>query len=137
MNDDTKYGLTDKKLKFSQCEHLKSKKYIDLLFAKGKGISSNPVRLVYHYLEEDEAALPRVLFSVSKRNFKKAVDRNRIKRQMKEVYRLGKVAYFSPDGKNPYLLAFIYTAKEKIPYNVLEKKLILALERLKSTGKQV
>jgi ribonuclease P protein component len=137
MNDDTKYELRDKKLKFGQEEHLKSKKYIDLLFAKGKGISSNPIRLIYYCLEGGEATLPRVLFSVSKRNFKKAVDRNQIKRQMKEVYRLGKTAYFSPDSKNPYLLAFIYTAKEKIPYNVLEKKLNLALERLKSVGKQV
>ncbi len=127
----------DKKLSFNQYEHLKSKKYIDLLFAKGKGISSNPIRLIHYYLEESEAVLPRVLFSVSKRNFKKAVDRNRIKRQMKEVYRLGKATYFPQDGKNPYLLAFIYTTKEKIPYNVLEKKLNLALERLKSVGGQV
>jgi ribonuclease P protein component len=122
-----------KRYTFQREERLKSKKLIDQLFAKGKGISSNPVRLVY-FLQESENPLPQVLFSVSKRNFKRAVDRNRIKRQMREVYRLHRDHYFTPEAKNAYLLAFIYTAKEKIPYNILEKKLNLALERLKNAG---
>ncbi|HSZ24905.1 MAG TPA: ribonuclease P protein component, partial [Cytophagaceae bacterium] len=70
------------------------------------------------------------------RNFKKAVDRNRIKRQMREVYRLSRDFYFSTENDKSYLLAFIYTAKEKIPYNVLEKKLNLTLERLKIKNNQ-
>jgi ribonuclease P protein component len=131
----TLYEKAHKKLNFNKEEHLKSKKNIDLLFAKGKGISSNPLRIVY-YIEENERVLPQVLFSVSKKNFKKAVDRNRIKRQMKEVYRLNRDRHFTPEGKNGYLLAFIFTAKEKIPYKVLEKKLNLALERLKEVGTQ-
>ena len=130
------YENVGKKLKYSREEHLKSKKSIDLLFAKGKGISSNPIRLI-HYFEEKEAVLPQVLFSVSKRNFKKAVDRNRIKRQMREIYRLNRDKYFSAEANNAYLLAFIYTAKEKISYNIIEKKLNLALERLKAVGKQL
>ena len=124
----------DKKLSFTREEHLKSKKSIDLLFAKGKAISSNPIRLIY-YFEENEAVLPQVLFSVSKRNFKRAVDRNRIKRQMREIYRLNRERYFLPEGRNSYYLAFIYTVKEKIPYNSIEKKLNLALERLKTVSK--
>ena len=118
---------------FDKEERLKSKKSIDLLFEKGKGISSNPLRLVY-YNEENERLLPQVLFSVSKKNFKKAADRNRIKRQMREIYRLNRDRYFLPEQKNAYLLAFIYTAKEKIPFNILEKKLNLALERLKDVA---
>jgi ribonuclease P protein component len=120
---------------FKRDEHLKSKKNIDLLFAKGKGVSSNPVRLIY-YKEEKERSLPQVLFSVSKRNFKKAVDRNRIKRQMREIYRLNRNRYFLPENTNAYLLAFIYIAKEKIPFIILEKKLNLALERLQVNNKQ-
>jgi len=118
---------------FGRDEKLKSKKLIDFLFAKGKGISSNPIRLIY-YKEELEREKPLVMFSVSKKNFKRAVDRNKIKRQMREVYRLHRDSYFSEKAKNPYLLAFIYNAKEKIPYKVLEKKLNLALERLTAAG---
>jgi ribonuclease P protein component len=125
----------DKIFRFTREEHLKSKKSIDLLFLKGKGISANPVRLVY-LSSEGPWILPKVLFSVSKRNFKKAVDRNRIKRQMREVYRLSRDFYFSTENDKSYLLAFIYTAKEKIPYNVLEKKLNLTLERLKIKNNQ-
>lgn len=116
---------------FRREERLKSKKLIDQLFAEGKGISSNPIRLLY-LPQESENRFPQVLFTVSKRNFKRAVDRNRIKRQMREVYRLHRDRYFPSEAKNAYLLAFIYTAKEKIPYNILEKKLNLALERLKT-----
>lgn len=124
-----------KRCTFPREEKLKSKKLIDQLFAKGKGISSNPVRLVYLKEEESGRQAPQVLFSVSKRNFKRAVDRNRIKRQMREVYRLHRDLYFPPEETDHYLLAFIYTSKEKIPYKVLEKKLNLALERLKTGSK--
>lgn len=135
MNIDGTFEKMNEKFDFNREEHLKSKKNIDLLFAKGKGISSNPVRLIY-YKEENERPLPQVLFSVSKRNFKKAVDRNRIKRQMREIYRLNRDRHFLPENANAYLLAFIYIAKEKIPFIILEKKLNLALERLKVSGKE-
>ena len=116
-------------LTFGRIEKLKSKKLIDLLFDKGKSVAANPIRMIY-YKEDTARQMPQVLFSVSKRNFKRAVDRNRIKRQMREVYRLHKGLYFKKGELNPYLLAFIYNAKEKIPYKVVEKKLNLALERL-------
>ncbi len=117
-------------LTFGRAEKLKSKKLIDLLFEKGKSVSASPIRMIY-YKNESDAPMPQVLFSVSKRNFKRAVDRNRIKRQMREVYRLSKAIYFPKGTVNPYLLAFIYNAKKKIPYKVVEKKLNLALERLR------
>ncbi len=136
MNNTILYENEDKKLNFNREERLKSKKSTDLLFAKGRGISANPIRLI-HYLDDTERLLPQVLFSVSKRNFKKAVDRNRIKRQMREIYRLNRSKHFLPEGNNSFLLAFIYNAKEKIPYIVLEKKLNLTLERLQNSVKQV
>jgi len=125
---------TDKKsgYTFGRDEKLKSKILIDKLFSKGKGISANPIRLVY-FIGEQSEALPKVLFSVSKRNFKKAVDRNHIKRQMREIYRLNRDLYLSASQNKVMLLAFIYNAKEKIPYKVLEKKLNLTLERLMKT----
>jgi ribonuclease P protein component len=117
---------------FFKEEHLKSKKEIDSLFQKGKVVVANPIRLVHLFLSESEQIYPKVLFSVSKRNFKKAVDRNRIKRQMREVYRRSRSQYFSDKTPNPYLLGIIYTSREKIPFEILEKKLNLALERLKA-----
>ncbi len=125
----------NKKLNFNREERLKSKTSIDLLFAEGKGFNSNPLRIIY-YKEQNERPLPQVLFSVSKKNFKKAIDRNRIKRQMREIYRLNRDRYFVPEGNNGWLLAFIFTSKEKIPYKILEKKLNLALERLKNSKEQ-
>ncbi|HVD99723.1 MAG TPA: ribonuclease P protein component [Cytophagaceae bacterium] len=120
---------------FGREEKLKSKKLIELLFSKGKAVSSNPIRLIYLLQDNTGQAKPQALFSVSKRNFKKAVDRNRLKRQMREAYRLNRNLYFPEGEKNAYLLAFIYVAKEKIPYEILEKKLNLALERLKTGSK--
>ncbi len=65
---------------------LKSKKEIDALFINSKSFSSFPVRLVYSIKEAEPAS--KAAFSVSKRKFKRAVDRNRIKRLLREAYRL-------------------------------------------------
>ena len=134
MTSDTIEGEKTEDFTFGRDEKLKSKKLIDLLFAKGKGFSANPIRMIY-MADTTERAKPLVMFSVSKRNFKKAVDRNRIKRQMREVYRLNRDNYFDKADNNAYLIAFIYNAKENIPYKVVEKKLNLTLERLKAGGK--
>jgi ribonuclease P protein component len=131
--EETELQPLDKR--FGRLEKLKSKKYIDLLFEKGASISAGPIRMIYYKEITSTRAMPQVLFSVSKRNFKRAVDRNRIKRQLREVYRLSKGIYFPKGTINPYLVAFIYTPKEKIAYNIIEKKLNLALERLSKGGK--
>lgn len=130
MNSEDNAPIPKKKL--GRASKLKSKVLVDALFAKGKAISSYPIRLIY--LPSEEAVLtPKVLFSVSKRNFKKAVDRNRIKRQLHELYRLHQAPFFVNNDKRVAFLAFIYTGKEKLAYSVVEKKLILALERLTKT----
>lgn len=120
---------------FPKTQRLGSKRLIEELFNKGLSHYLYPFRL--HYLPhiEGQPAFPQVLVSVSKRNFKKAVDRNRIKRQLKEAYRKNKNTLFAglEANKIPSCLGFVYIAKEKIPFEELEKKLNLVLLRLKNT----
>jgi ribonuclease P protein component len=71
---------------------------------------------------------PQVLFSVSKRSFKRAVDRNLIRRRIKEAYRLNKS--FLANNFPPYI-AFIYVAKEILPYQNIEKSIKSVLKKLK------
>jgi ribonuclease P protein component len=76
---------------YNKFEKLKSRKQIELLFAQGKSISSFPVKVFYLPVEHTPEHPMQVGVGVSARNFKKAVDRNTIKRRMREAYRLHKL----------------------------------------------
>ncbi len=78
-----------KRFGFGRKEKLKSRKKIEALFATGKSFPAFPLRVIYLF-EPGEPAGLLVGVSASKRNFKKAVDRNRVKRLLREAYRLEK-----------------------------------------------
>lgn len=83
------------KLTYSKEEKLKSKKLIDALFSEGQSVAAFPLRLVYLETTFTETILAKTGVSVSKRNFKTAVQRNRIKRLLRESYRLNKNAFIN------------------------------------------
>ena len=117
---------------FPKEEHLCRKKLIDELFGKGSSsFGVYPIRLVFTLLEVPTAAPPLVLISVSKRTFKRAVDRNRLKRLLREAYRLHKhLLCESVGGHRVATLGILYTGKEKSELPLLTKKLIAGLLRL-------
>ena len=100
-------------------EKLKGRKLIEQLFAEGKRVKSFPIQLIYFKNLEETGATLKVGFSVPKRNIKLAVNRNRIKRVLREVYRKNK-HIFSSQLKESYVFMFIYMAKEEINYAELE-----------------
>ncbi|WP_445734606.1 ribonuclease P protein component [Mariniflexile sp.] len=99
------------KYTFNKKEKLKSKKLIEQLFAEGKSVSAFPLRLVFLPTNFDENVVAKTGVSVSKRHFKRAVDRNRIKRLMREVYRLNKTEYFN-NMTTQYAFMILYIGKE-------------------------
>jgi ribonuclease P protein component len=110
-------------------ERLKSQKIIETLFAKGEKLSSYPVKLIYQKNENTSAIAHQVAFSVPKRNIKKAVDRNKIKRRMREAYRKNKHLLNLPDNiKLAYM--FIYLEKTVFTFQEIEQKIKILLLRL-------
>lgn len=103
--------------RLSKDEKLKSGKLIERLFSEGKSISKFPLKLYFLPLEDVEKH--KAAFAVPKRNFSGAVARNRIKRQMREVYRLHKHMLSQKDGAK-FALLFLYIGKDKPSYSLLE-----------------
>ncbi len=80
-----------------------------------------------------ESTVNQVLFTVSKRNFKRAVDRNKIKRRMREAFRLNKSKL--SDSKK-LLIGYIYTPKEILPFLQIEEAMVKSFKRLDKDGKK-
>ncbi|CAA9194555.1 ribonuclease P protein component [Flavobacterium bizetiae] len=109
-------------------ERLKSKTTIGLLFSEGKSVSKYPLRLVYRQAEVDAAEKIKIGVSVSKKYFKKAVDRNYFKRVLRETYRLNKHLLLD-NIQEPYSLMFFYQTKDKLSYEEINTKTIQLFEK--------
>ncbi len=118
----------------SKAERLCSKISIGKMFEGGssRSFSIFPLRVVYMPLSEG-ATPASILVSVSKKRFKRAVKRNRIKRQIREAYRKNKhELYSSLTEREAHLaIAFIYLSEEIIPTEEMEKKVKTALALIK------
>lgn len=112
-------------------ERLKRRKVIEQVFSAGKSIAAHPVRVQYFFGEKLPGNL-QAGFSASVRQFKKAPDRNRIKRLMREAYRLQKNELASMlVNKNLQLAVFfIYTGNELPGYPVVSEKIAVLLNKL-------
>lgn len=113
-------------------ERLKSRKQIEVLFQKASSFNSGFLK-VYHQLEANAgAASLQFGAGVGKRHFKKAVHRNRIKRLMREAWRLNNTALKEQMQNQTRQLSvfFIFTGKELPDYESIVEKTKAALERL-------
>lgn len=103
---------------FGKKEKLKSKILIDRLFAEGKSLKKYPLRLIYLPLNDASEGFNKTGVSVPKRNHKKAVDRIKLKRLMREAFRKNKYLVTNQLDSR-YALMFIYTGREKATYEQL------------------
>lgn len=113
---------------YPKSERLKSKTTIDLLFSTGKSVSKYPLRLVYVPVELPDDEPIKLGVSVSKKYFKKAVDRNYFKRVLRETYRLNKQLLL-PTGQQRYAFMFFYQTSERLPYAEIEEKTKLLFQK--------
>lgn len=119
-------------LTFSKNERLSRKKLVDTLFIKGKSLMAFPLRVQYLLVDKIDNVAVQILVSVPKKRFKRAVDRNLIKRRIKEAYRLNKQTLLTavPEDKT-LLIACIYSNNEIFAYEVIEKAMLKGIEKLK------
>ncbi|MBW3518837.1 ribonuclease P protein component [Flavobacterium sp. NKUCC04_CG] len=112
------------KLNYPKKEKLKSHITIASLFTEGKSVSKFPLRLVYVPVDASEQQVKiKMGVSVSKRNFKKAVDRNYFKRVLRETYRLNQELLLE-NLDQPYAIMFFYQTKERLTFNEINEKTI-------------
>lgn len=132
MNEQLRYTL-------GKNERLKSSKAIQLLFDKGAQVSLFPFRVIYLIGEKDanisDEDVLKAAFSVSKRYFKKAHDRNKIRRRIKEAYRLQKnqLLLQLKEQNKTLQLFFLYNTKDPMEYDALFTKIGQLIARLQKT----
>ncbi|MEX0289849.1 MAG: ribonuclease P protein component [Flavobacteriaceae bacterium] len=116
-------------LRFPKKERLKSKKQIEQLFKEGNSISAFPLKLIYKKTPETSEVKVQAAVSVPKKNFKSAVKRNRIKRLMRESYRLNKHRIFNNMEGN-FAFLFLYLGKEIPEYTAVERCMLNIFNKL-------
>lgn len=114
-----KYGKKDK---------LKSKKSIERLFNEGKSVTVYPLKLIFLQTEFEDNSILKTGVSVSKRLHKTAVARNKIKRLLREAYRLNKPLYFN-NSSTSYAFMILYLSKDGTNFDEIDNKMKLLFEK--------
>jgi ribonuclease P protein component len=119
---------------FRKDEILRKKKLIDRLFAEGSTFYIYPFKIFWLTIPLETSNPAQILITVGKRSFKHAVDRNRVKRQIREAYRLHKHELYEGLVKDQCqcILGLIYTTNIHLPSHELEVKIKTVLKRLYS-----
>lgn len=121
--------------KLSKNERLHSKKSIKELFDKGSSFFLYPFKVLYLDLPQDSIETNQVLFSVSKKKIKKAVDRNQVKRRIKEGYRLNKHLLSKAEVKKN--IALIYVSSDIPSFKKIEPIIQKILVRLDQQSNEI
>lgn len=121
----SKFGLP-------KSSRLHSRKLIGELFEEGESLFAHPIKLVYKPGAFSDNEPVKAAFSVSKRNFKHAVDRNRYKRLLREAYRLNcnELKTHCLENEKQLSVMFIYSTKEHHDYAVVQKAMCKLLHKL-------
>ncbi|MHA4894891.1 ribonuclease P protein component [Pedobacter sp. PWIIR3] len=118
---------------FNKEERLCSKKLLDLLFKDGSSFLLYPFRVSYLPIEAIHPYPAQVVINVAKKRYKRAVDRNLIKRRTREAYRLQKelqlYSSISVSGRL-VLLSIQFVGKKIYDFSFFEKKLALVMKKL-------
>ncbi len=113
---------------FNKKERLTGREEINALFAQGESIYCYPFRILFIKSSEKQV-YHRIMISAPKRNFKKAVDRNKIKRLIKESYRKNKDLLENTPSK--YSIGLIYTPKSILSFSEINKHMVNTLKKLR------
>jgi len=122
------------KYSFSKAEHLCGEKKITRLHTEGSAFIVYPLRIVYCMLPEEDEFSVKVMVSVPKKRFKRAVKRNRLKRLIRETYRLNKhILLDRLIEKNIQAhISFQYVSDEELQFDYIEKRMQTALNKIKT-----
>ena len=119
---------------FKKEERLCSQKIIGDMFSSGESFLSYPLKVVFQKTNSSQAYNVQAAFTVSKRNFKRAVNRNLLKRRMREAFRLNKPGFYDELATKELHIAvmFVFIGKDLIEFHIIEKAMISAFKKLLS-----
>lgn len=113
-------------------ERLCSQKILGELFTSGESFLVYPLKVVFLKTDNSQPTPVQASFAVSKRNFKRAVKRNLLKRRMREAYRLNKPSFYDElAAKELHIgVMFVFVGKDLIEFAIIEKAMISALKKV-------
>ncbi|MBM3437235.1 MAG: ribonuclease P protein component [Bacteroidetes bacterium] len=119
---------------FTENERLKEKKLIDALFSKGRSLRLGPLTLLWFAFDSGKPGTAKILISASSKKLKRAVDRNLMKRRMRESYRKNKSGLIEFLEKKciSCVFAFLYSSSGITSYAEVEEKIIQLIERFQT-----
>jgi len=123
---------------FTKDERLHKKILIEKLFQEGRSFSISPFRITWLSMPMEVKVPVQVLISIPRNSHPKAVNRNLLKRRIREAFRKNKQPFyeFLEGSQKQLLLGILYSAKEILPYSLIQEKIILLLQRLKEENEK-